>query len=475
MLGQILSDSGRGGLYRLCREDQEHHVTVWGRTGSGKSKLLQAIFLQHLSRRHGVAILDPHHDLSFDTLAYLVETGFFDRDGAFDRLVYLDWGNGSYVPFNILGVVGDPKSVAMNALEAMMRVWPELRRAPTFQTLFLSATMVLIKNQLPITFLYQLLTDTQFRERCLRHVSDPLILQSFGTYDRTKASVKDSGSTLRRAFLISFSDVARLTLGQPECWVNHRKMMDKGISVIHNLGNIHDSETKRLIGALLLVQIEQAALSRTDLPPARRRPFTLLVDEWPSFSASDSTIGTILAQTRKFGLRLVLAAQSTDQTSSERLRGALENCRLNIAFGLGRDSAVDQSRRIATLDSDATRYDEATGRVRRVSSSEQFEELAQDLQTLSSQEAYVKSHNKAAVKVQTLRVPGGQTMPRELPVVLKVYRERYQRPGATADVASAALTALVWEGEHHRRSSIELFTAADDMEEWNTSMAVGKQ
>ena len=67
---------------------------IVGRTGSGKSRFMQSIFLQHLTKGHGVCLIDPHHDLSFDTLSYLVEEGYFASDKAFDRLIYLDWGNG---------------------------------------------------------------------------------------------------------------------------------------------------------------------------------------------------------------------------------------------------------------------------------------------------------------------------------------------------------------------------------------------
>ncbi len=93
--------------------------------------------------------------------------------------------------------------------------------------------------------LYGLLTDGPFRERCLRKIKDPLILQSFGTYERTKGSVKDAESTLRRAFLISFHQVSRLTLGQPDLGLDFRRMMDRGTCLIVNLGNIQDSETRR--------------------------------------------------------------------------------------------------------------------------------------------------------------------------------------------------------------------------------------
>jgi len=118
--------------FRLSREDQAYHATVWGITGSGKSRLLQSVFLQHLNKKHGVALLEPHHDLSYETLVYLIGRHFFDDDAAFDRLVYLDWGNGAYAPFNILADDGrtDDHTRALNALEGMLRVWPELTDVP---------------------------------------------------------------------------------------------------------------------------------------------------------------------------------------------------------------------------------------------------------------------------------------------------------------------------------------------------------
>jgi hypothetical protein len=234
--------------------------------------------------------------------------------------------------------------------------------------------------------------------------------------------------------------------------------MDEGRSLILNLGNIQDAETRRLIGALLLVQIEQAALSRTDLPPHERRPWTVLVDEWPSFTATDATIGSILAQTRKFGLRLYLAAQSTGQVSSDRLQAALENCRLTVTFGLGRESAVDQSRRIATLDPLATAIDPVTGRPHRVSAGEQFEELTQDLQTLSPQDAYVKLHTSTPTKVRTLSVRDVPTAGARVEQVLMEYQRRYQR---SREVAEEACRRIGLRAETPPRDTIP-FTLFED-------------
>ncbi|GAC1443393.1 MAG: hypothetical protein NVSMB52_01720 [Chloroflexota bacterium] len=413
----------------LSPQEQSYHATIWGQTGSGKSRLLQSLFLQHLAKGQGVAIIEPHHDLSFDTLTTLVQQGFFRRERAFKKLVYIDWGNGSYLPFNVLAAPGDPHTVALHVLEAMVRVWPELQQAPTFQTLFLSAMVVLIANQLPITSLYQLLSDGTFRRQCLERVTDPLIHQSFQSFEKIRDQVAEAGSALRRAFLISFNPVARLTLGQKENWLDVRRIMDEGRALIVNLGNIEDQETRRLIGALLLVQLEQAALSRTDLLPSERKPFTVLLDEWASFAAQEGTLGTILSQTRKFNLRLYLAAQSTSQISSARLAGALENCKLSIAFGLGRDSAAQQARQIAQVDPFAIKEEglTETQHAQYLPIAEQFEAWTQDLQGLPPKTAYVKLLNRPPVKIQTLRVPDVSVPGSEMERVVGEYRRRYQR------------------------------------------------
>jgi hypothetical protein len=201
--------------------------------------------------------------------------------------------------------------------------------------------------------------------------------------------------------------------------------------------HIQDGETRRPLGALLMVQIEQAALSRTDLVPERRRPWTVLVDEWPTFSASDASVRNILAQTRKFCLRLYLAAQSMSDISADRLQGALENCRLNILFGLGRDSAVHQSRQITTYDPELVKIDPITGRPHAASVSEQFERLAQELQSLDCRQAYVKLHIDPPVKVQTLSVRDARPPADQVERVLAMYRARYQRSRSAAEAAIA--------------------------------------
>jgi hypothetical protein len=293
----------------------------------------------------------------------------------------------------------------------------------------------LIVCKLPIIpYLYHILTDGEFRNACLQEVTDPLIHLTFKNYYEKlgRDQAQAAGSTLRRAFLISYSPVIRNALGQPDNWLDFRKIMNSGKSFIISLGGLED-ETKRLIGAMLMVAIEQAALSRTDI--AERRPFTLLVDEWGSFAAQDRTIATILSQCRKFALRLYLAAQSLSQVSTNRLSGALENCRLMIAFALGRASAEIQAKQIGFADPFAVKEEPqaSTQHSQYLSILDQFEVWNQELMSLPTHCCYVKVQGKEAVKITSLKVRQPKVDQKDLAVVLGEYKSRYQRSRQEAE------------------------------------------
>jgi type IV secretory pathway VirB4 component len=122
---------------RLSEKEQAYHAAIFGASGSGKSELLQSIFLQHLAKGHGVGLIDPHADLALDILKSLITSGFFRKQEAFEQLIFLDFANGAYVPFNVLNQSYDAHTTALNALEGMIRVWPELGRPlPCFKPSF---------------------------------------------------------------------------------------------------------------------------------------------------------------------------------------------------------------------------------------------------------------------------------------------------------------------------------------------------
>ena len=427
----------------LTATDQGHHGLVWGSTGAGKSMFLLTQILQHISRHHAVCLLDPHGDLSTDCLQHLAAGGFFNQSDAYERLVYIDFSEDRHAPFNVLATRFRPHTRAMNALEAFSRTWPEIQNAPHFRTLFLSSAMILIANGLPLTDINRLLLDDDFRHSCLARVQDPLVRQVSAFFEKGPGG--QAGSTLRRSFLLGFSPIIRGCLAQTDNVFDMRRMMDSGVSLIVNLGSIEQMEVRRLMGSLLMVQIEQAALSRADLPQAARRPWTCFVDEWPQMAATQGeSLDNMLTQARKYNLRLQLAGQSPAQIESGRLAGALEQCRMSVTFRLGAESAKKQSQELTVPIMNNPEYSPAA----------QVRMIGQTIQNLPSREAIVRVASASPKHIQTLTVTEPTVDPQDMAEVLEVYRSTYQRRSAPSDLFSDVFAAPFRAGDALRMEAV---------------------
>ncbi len=444
--------------FYLDPKDQEHHATIWGSTGSGKSFLLLSIFVQKLLMGQGVGLIDPHNDLSVDIIRQLIHQGFFKNQSAYKKLVYIDWGNRLITPFNILdGAVDDqfdptlldmmPTSATNKVLEMAKRVWPELEHsAPTFKEYFRSAMKVLIANRLPLGLIQEFLTDKTFRQACLHRVTEQQDLRKWEFIDDPKTKpaevISEIGSSRRRADDLLYDPVARYAFASPDNVIRHREWMDNKVCFIHNLGKL-SPETRQIIGALLLVDIEQSLKSRMDLAYNDRPPMTILVDEWQLFADQEKTISNTLSETRKYGGRLYLATQHLAVVTSSRLQGALGQCKLNIVMNIDPDSAEKQADYIADYDMDKIKEEAMTNTQHNMFAGymEQKQDWITDLKTMKPRLAYVKLRTKPAVQIQTVEVPVPKVSQEQLDEVVTTYRQLYQQtvPQAHARMSSVSM------------------------------------
>lgn len=385
------------------------HFHVMGLTGMGKSKLLASIAAQLIIQGRSCAVIDPHADLAYDVLRLLVERGFYRRhQDAMRRVLYVDFAHPArFIPFNVLRAPYSPYEIARNLVEATTRAWPSLSggAAPQFENLLLAAATVLIDNHLPLTALTPLLTDAAYRACLLQRVRDPQVRDFFTRrYDR---GAHLNESTLRRAFLLTYPPPLRYSLGQRANRLDFRRLMDQQVSVICNLGGL-DAQTQRLLGCLLTVGFEMAALSRTDLPPAARTPYHLILDEFSQFSAqSGVALERILAQARKYGLYLTLAHQTWSQVATN-LQGALQNTTF-ITFRLGQEDTRWGAERVAPFDPYQIKYWTAgtTNHPARPIYQSRAEQLAQweyTLRRLRPREALIRARGRTT-SFRTMAVP----------------------------------------------------------------------
>jgi hypothetical protein len=391
-----------------------------GVTGSGKSRLLQAMFLQLLRQRVGVSLIDPHHDLAEGILTTLVETGFFDRSAAFERLIYFDFARPEPIPFNPLRSVGRSQDVAYALVEAVKRAWPSIAggTAPLLENVLLASTAALVEAGEPITSLQPLLTDEEERRRILHRVRDPgtaaFFRERFAAWGQRGPFLAES--TLRRLFLLTFAPELRGPLGHVENVVEFGRFMQEGRGVIYDLGRVRNPEARRLLGCLVAVGYELAATNRAATTAGRRRQHHLILDEFGEFVAqSGRAMDQMLATSRKFGLSLTLAHQTWSQTSQQ-LRGSLQNCGVRVLFRLGHGDAQLMSSQVAAAGGD--------GLADRV--------WSERLQRLQQRRAFVIRGGRALTELETVWMPNAEAEHRLVSRVARRYVELYHAAEAVS-------------------------------------------
>ena len=108
-------------VFGIKDEDRLLHVYVIGKTGTGKSTLLENMALQDLERGNGIALIDPHGDLVGRIAARIPESRRHD-------IIYLDATDPNQ-PFgyNPLRHVREDRIAlaASGMMDVIKKMWPD--------------------------------------------------------------------------------------------------------------------------------------------------------------------------------------------------------------------------------------------------------------------------------------------------------------------------------------------------------------
>lgn len=432
------------------------HLYCVGASGQGKSKFLQQLLFQLAVTGAGCGVFDPHSDLASDLLAQLASyphPAWLSDPKNRERIIYLDPSRTDYLlPCNILkSSCSTPYEVAENVVEAFRRVWPEtLAEAARFAQILRNAALTLALNDLSLLELEPLLTDKAFRMRLLATTPDPLVVTFFThQYDKWgREQAIFASPVLNKVSAFLFKPQMRLMLGANENRLDFRNIIDSGKVLIVNLGGFHDEETQRLLGALLITALEQAAFSRSNQAPAERKPFLCMLDEFTLFCSRDQTsLARILSECRKYRLHLGLAHQTITQLPGQRIQGALENAKLKIIFGTGRQTAEAIVKDLFLPDPKAIKHEvadaEAQDRTHPIFHPlmEQFERFTQQIQKQPRQHVLVKlPESETVMQARTPLVPPSRINGQQLEEWKRYLVKQWGQPRAQleAEIAERA-------------------------------------
>lgn len=319
----------------LGPEDRRRHMYVVGKTGMGKTTLLQNMILHDIRAGRGVCLVDPHGDLA-DSIV-----GQIPRHRTNDVILFDAASRDCACGFNPLDCpdparIDQVTSGVVSSFRKLHDSW-----GPRLEDTLRNAVFAVAEQGGNLLSVMKLLGEKPFREQLVPNIRDEIV-RSFwihefpGWSDNYRTEAVAAIQNKIRPFLTNTN--IRAIVSNPRHSINLRRIMDEGRVLIVNLSKGRLGEdNSTLLGAFLVTSIQQAAMTRADIPEEMRQDFSLYVDEFQNFTTG--SFGAVLSEARKYRLSLIIAHQYLAQLNEETTDAVFGNVGSIVAFQLGSSDA----------------------------------------------------------------------------------------------------------------------------------------
>lgn len=327
---------GKRTAFGVRAKDRSKHVYIIGKTGMGKSTLLENMAIQDIQGGEGLCFIDPHGSTAEKLLSYVPEHRIKDV------LYFAPFDVDSPIGFNVMEDVGYDKRhlVVAGLMSAFKRIWVDAWSARMEYILQNTLLALLEYPDTTLLDVNRMLTNKQFRNDVTQYITDPVVRrfwkEEFAGY--TDRYTQEATPAIQNKIgQFTSNPLVRNIVGQPKSTFDMRTIMDTRKIFIVNLskGRIGEQNAD-LLGSMITTKLYLSALSRAEASPlelSKLPPFYLYVDEFQSV-ANDS-FADILSEARKYKLCLTIAHQYIEQLEENIRFAVFGNVGTTIAFRVG--------------------------------------------------------------------------------------------------------------------------------------------
>jgi len=323
--------------FGIKRADRDRHMYLLGKTGVGKSKLLEILMLSDIFSGKGLAVLDPHGDLAEHILKYIPQKRIAD-------VIYFNPADEEYpIGFNPLANVD--KAFRQHVVAGFIGIFKKLfafEWTPRLEHMLRFTVLALLDaKDATVVSIIKLLTNKKYRQEVILQIEDPVV-KNFWTHEFASWNEKFDNEAivplLNKVGEFIASPLIRNCLGQAHSSFSIPEVMNKGKILIMNLssGSLGE-DNSALLGSMVVTQLQQAAMARARLSEEERKDFYLYVDEFQNFATS--AFANILSEARKYRLCLTMAHQYIAQLSEEIKKTVFGNVGTIGIFRVGSEDA----------------------------------------------------------------------------------------------------------------------------------------
>ena len=327
---------GKRTEFGIKSEDRARHLYVIGKTGMGKSTLLENLAIQDIKNGEGLCVIDPHGSMAEKLLDYVPE------ERIKDVLYFAPFDLDHPVAFNVMEDVGPDRRhlVVSGLMSAFKKIWVDAWSARMEYILTNTLLALLEYPDATLLSINKMLADKKYREKVVANVKDPGVrsfwVDEFAKYTERFAA-EATPAIQNKVGQFTSNPLIRNIVGQAKSTFDFREMMDKRKILIINLskGRIGESNAN-LLGSMIITKLYLSAMSRADVPAETMKglpPFFLYVDEFQSFA--NESFADILSEARKYKLALHIAHQYIEQMPEEVRAAVFGNVGTTISFRVG--------------------------------------------------------------------------------------------------------------------------------------------
>ncbi len=327
---------GKHTAFGIKPKDRLRHMYVIGKTGMGKSTMLENMAIQDIQNGEGLCFVDPHGSAAEKLLE------FVPQDRIKDVIYFAPFDIEHPIGFNVLEDVGFERRhlVVAGLMSAFKRIWVDAWSSRMEYILQNTLLALLEYPDSTLVDINRMLTNKEFRNKVLDRVTDVSVLEYWrvevkGYTERFWAEATPAIQNKIGQFVAN--PLVRNIIAQPKSSFDIREIMDTGKIFIVNLSKGRMGEQNAdLIGSMLVTKMYLSAMSRAEESAASLAalpPFYLYVDEFQS--VVNDSFANILSEARKYKLALIIAHQYVEQMEEDIRNAVFGNVGTTITFRVG--------------------------------------------------------------------------------------------------------------------------------------------
>lgn len=319
--------------------DRRKHIYVVGKTGMGKSTMLENMAMQDIQSGEGLAFIDPHGETASKLLDFVPKHRIND-------VIYFDPADMNFpIGFNVMEDVGPDRRhfVASGLMGVFKKIFgPDVWSARMEYILGHTVLALLEYPGSTLLSINPMLAIKDFRKKVVENVTDPVVkafwTQEFAKYTERFAA-EATPAIQNKVGQLTSNPLIRNIVGQKKSSFDIRKVMDEKKILILNLAKGRVGEdTASLLGSMMVTKLYLAAMSRVDIAKeSQRSDFFLYVDEFQNYATE--SFASILSEARKYRLSLTVAHQYMAQLAEEVRDAVIGNVGTMVTFRAGAEDA----------------------------------------------------------------------------------------------------------------------------------------